>query len=128
MPEISIKLENNTDQPQTIDLFQSKSRTSQTGKRFTFTTPYAATYVTGYYFRVKFDNVDRDMTISSTYTRQQIVDWLNTLSIGTWTIDSSVANNIFKCFSAFNILQELEIALSNRGIGRMIIESTFIVD
>jgi hypothetical protein len=129
MPKISIILENNTSQDEVIDLFQSKDKASQAGTRFTSqNTPYKATYPADYYFRIKADNINYELTLTSTYTRQQVIDWMNTLNIGTWTINPSTAYNIFVCFSAFNTIEELEIAESNKGIGRMIIESTFIID
>lgn len=106
--KFEINLRNDTSEPKSVNLF--KKNTNQNFPTiYVFTTPFIATYNTGTQFRFKVNGNDYNFTLSSNTTRENIIPLLNSFNIGTWSLDPSVSNNIFKATTLSDNFQELEI-------------------
>ncbi len=102
--EFKIVLKNNSSVASGNVAFLTENQaTSQLGSTYTFTLPYKETYVHGEFFRINLPDKDYYVYITENTTREQLVDKLDQLTFGDWSIDPSILNNIFKCFCATTV-------------------------
>ena len=132
MPFIfDIRLSNNSDDPQTIEMFSSTNAVQNSeSKKWRFTTPYIDFYTINTQFRALSGDVNYNFTITATTAPDGIVDILNSFDFGSWTLFASnvTDGNVFDVISP-NDVTELEITTGSggTGIGSMQIGTTFIV-
>jgi photosystem II stability/assembly factor-like uncharacterized protein len=94
--QFDISLKNSGSNTQGLTLF-SKTASSQSLSKYSFVTPYSASYLTGTIFTYLDNSNTYTFTLSADKTMAEVIVLLNALGVGTWIIayNDSTNGNVF---------------------------------
>jgi uncharacterized delta-60 repeat protein len=103
-------LKNSTNNNASVAMFNSGGSTSYIRDGWQFVFPYVATYVSGTQFRLKVNDINYNLTLSSPTTALGLCSIMNALNLGTWSLVSfdAINGNIYKVTTS-NVYNEVEI-------------------
>jgi len=99
----SIDVKNNGSSEAPIVLFDSKTNAIQ-GNIYQVVMPYRASYPAQYFIEVKGGFGTKRIELTEATTREKLLDYLNSLGVGEWGLDSTTLSNTYKLFTPSSAL------------------------
>lgn len=99
--QFDIHLKNSGTDTEGLTLFAPVVASSQKASKYSFTTPYSATYLAGTIFTIIDNSGTFSITLDSELTMAQVINLLNALNIGTFLLayNDSTNGNVFHLLS-----------------------------
>ena len=102
--QFDIALKNTGSQVEGLSLFSAVESGSQKASKYSFSTPYAATYPSGAVFTLTDSFGSVSITLVAESTMSEVINLLNALNAGTWIVgyNDAINGNVFHLLSIRN--------------------------